>query len=576
MTNQMVYRSSAMSSAPSGSAVESSPVSMQAILHFLRMRWMTIVATTLVAGALGFLYVATATPSYSTSTLLLLNRQTSGTDVQALEVQASFIEGQLEIANSFDTLASVVKKLDLGSKPEFQEEAPSLISRLREQVAPPPAGSSAEPAANPFQTDEEIHVNALVTALRGHVTLRQIGQSAVIEITASSSDPYQAMQIANALADEYIAKNISMKSSGARTYSEWLGRFVTDQQRELVDAANALSQFRATGDPRDQFKLTELQSAAEARKTLYETTLTRFTEARQQISYPVSDATVISKAGLPLSKSHPRRGLVMAFTVLVGLLAGLMLAFGRHATDRRITQAGRLGAEAGLPFVAKLSSSKSRLSGRKTPVALFSEESQQSGSSLSRDVAELGASLAVVRHVKRSPIIGIVGVEPDVGATTTAFGLARQWADTGIRVLLLDASDETTLSRLLAPDADFGISDVLDAAESFESTVVWLTPNFAFVPFGSRTGATPAARVSSKRTGLRLQDLKEKFDAVLIDLPAVSASADARLIASSLDGVVVVSRYRRTSVDLAVETVRQLRSSGADVLGGVVNFATKA
>ena len=574
MTNQMVYRSPVMT-LPAAAAPDASPVSMQSVLQFLRMRWVTIVSTIGVFFGLALLYVMLAVPTYSTSALLLLARQTSGTDAQALEVQASFIEGQLEIANSNDVMAAVVSRPEIASGPDFAEATPSLFARLRTFLAP-----SSDPATDArsgeTKTAEELRINQLIESLRSQITMRQVGQSAVIEIAASSSNPRSAVDIANTIATEYIARNIAMKSTGARTYSEWLGRLVTDQQRELVTSANALSQFRSEGDPRDQFKLIELQSVADARKTLYENTLTRYTEAKQQISYPVSDATVVSKAGLPLTKAHPRRGLILAFSLMVGVLVGLMLALARHATDRRVMRTERLAQEAGLPFVAPLTSLKTRLGTRKTPITLFGRDSKgsTSGESLARDIAELGASLSVVRRLKHAPVIGVVGTEPNVGASTTVFGLAREWSEMGIRVLLIDASADATLSRFLAPDAQFGISNVLENARLFDAALVRVYPNLAFLPIGSGSGATPASRISSQRTDLSLKDLKEKFDAIFVDLPASSVSADARSIASSLDGMVVVARYRQTSVDNILETVRRLRDAGADVLGGVVNFTT--
>ncbi|KQT79355.1 GumC family protein [Aureimonas sp. Leaf427] len=569
----MVYRSPAIALPPSAGAPDASPVSMQSVLLFLRMRWVTILSTIGVFFGLAFFYVVLAVPTYSTSSLLLLARQTSGTDAQALEVQASFIEGQLEIANSNDVLAAVVSRPEIASGPDFEQATPSVFARLRGVIASSSDPVAEQPTVTP--SEEEVRINQLIESLRGQVTMRQVGQSAVIEIAASSVDPRSAVDIANAIATEYIARNIAMKSSGARTYSEWLGRLVTEQQRELVTSANALSQFRSEGDPRDQFKLIELQSVADARKTLYENTLTRYTEAKQQITYPVSDATVVSKAGLPLTKAHPRRGLILAFSLMVGLLVGLMLALARHATDRRVMRPERLAIEAGLPFVAPLTSLKSRMGGRKTPISLFAKEQQgsSSGLNLARDISELGASLSVIRRLKHSPVIGVVGTEPNVGASTTVFGLAREWSDMGIRVLLIDASTDATLSQFLAPDAKFGISNVLENARLFDAAMVRLTPTLAFLPIGTGSVATPASRISSQRTDLSLKDLKDKFDAIFVDLPASSISADARSIASSLDGLVVVARYRQTSVDKILETVRRLRDAGGDVLGGVVNFS---
>ncbi|MGO7888545.1 GNVR domain-containing protein, partial [Rhizobium ruizarguesonis] len=92
----------------------------------------------------------------------------------------------------------------------------------------------------------------------------------------------------------------------------------------------------ASASPRDQFKLAELQSATDARRTIYENTLNQLTEAKQRITYPVSDATIVSRATLPLSKARPRSTLIIAFAAAVGIGVGFALAMIRHAGDRRI------------------------------------------------------------------------------------------------------------------------------------------------------------------------------------------------------------------------------------------------
>ena len=193
------------------------------------------------------------------------------------------------------------------------------------------------------------------------VVLRRIGRSMILEISAAASTPQKAVEIADTLAKEYIRKNILMKAQAARQYSEWLEKFVIEQQRGLAEAANALATFKS--NPRDQFKLAELQSAADARRTLYESTLTQFTEAKQRISYSVSDATIVSQATSPLSKARPRSGLIVAFATAVGTGAGLMLAMIWHAGDRRIVRAQRLAEAAGLPFVTLLARSEKTRNG---------------------------------------------------------------------------------------------------------------------------------------------------------------------------------------------------------------------
>ena len=404
------------------------------------------------------------------------------------------------------------------------------------------------------------------------VVLRRIGRSTIIEVSADASSPKKAVEIADTVAEEYIRKNILMKAEAARQYSAWLEKFVIEQQRGLTEAANALATFKS--NPRDQFKLAELQSAADARRTLYENTLTQFTEAKQRISYPVSDATIVSQATLPLSKARPRSGLIVAFATAVGTGAGLMLAMIRHAGDRRIVRGQRLAEAAELPFVTLLARSEKTRHGHS---GYFLAAEAGSGSTATYPIipgmAELGATIAGLRR-RRKVVIGIVAVNPGSGASTIACELAVQSAELGSRTLLIDAAAEkSSLSSSIAPHCSTGLVDVLDNADLIQTAALPLTPTLKFLPLGKMRGVTPAIRLSSGRTQLNFNDLKKEFDAIFVDISAVSASPDANAIAPELDGVLVITWHGRTSIDDAVKVIEGMRNVGAEVLGAIINKA---
>ncbi len=581
MTSSTIFSGVSPISLPPAATGGNSPLTLRDMLFFLRMRWLWIVTTTIAFLAIAGSYLLTVEPTFVANTQLVIFPQVSGSEAQRAFAEDAFIEGQLEIAKSSDVVSGTVRVLGLDTDPDFVDQTPSLQDRAKNWLM----GISSEPDASQEtadaatserrpQTEEERTHDRAIATLQSMMGVRRIGSSTIIEISAAASTPQKAVDIADTLARQYIQKNIAMKANASRQYSDWLAKFVIEQQRGLAEAASALASF--TSNPRDQFKLAELQSATDARRTLYENTLNQLTEAKQRITYPVSDATIVSRATLPLSKERPRSTLIIAFAAAVGLGAGLALAMIRHAGDRRIVRPHQIAEAGGLPFVTLLSTSRKSRNG--DPARFLAADTGSSDTAaypVIPGMAELSATVVGLRR-KRRVVIGIVAVNPGSGASTIACELAVLSSISGAHTLLIDAAaQKSSLSKSIAPDSSTGLVDVLDNGELIQTAALPLTPTLKFLPLGKVEAVTPAIRLSSRRTQLSFADLKKEFDAVFVDISSFSASPDANAIASELDGVLVVTSHGHTSIDDTMRVIDTLRNVGAEILGAIINHAPK-
>ncbi|MCA2409321.1 sugar transporter [Rhizobium leguminosarum bv. viciae 248] len=583
MTSSTIFSGVSPISLPAAATGGNSPLTLRDMLFFIRMRWLWIAATTFAFLVLAGSYVLTAEPTFVANTQLVIVPQVSGSEAQRAFAEDAFIEGQLEIAKSSDVVGGTVTALGLDTDPDFVDQTPSLQDRAKNWLM----GASSEPdtasqeaaGAGPRDRqpqqqieDGRIHDRAVATLLN-MMGVRRIGSSTIIEISAAASTPQQAVDIADTLARQYIQKNIAMKANASRQYSEWLTRFVSEQQRGLAEAASALASF--TSNPRDQFKLAELQSATDARRTLYENTLNQLTEAKQRITYPVSDATIVSRATLPLSKARPRSTLIIAFAAAVGLGVGFALALIRHAGDRRIVRPNQIADAGGLPFVTLLATSRTSNGHSARFLAAGTGSSTAAAYPVIPGMAELSATVVGLRR-KRRVVIGIVAVNPGGGASTIACELAVLSSISGAQTLLIDAAaQKSSLSKSIAPHSSTGLVDVLDNGELIRTAALPLTPTLKFLPLGKVVAVSPAIRLSSRRTQLSFAELKKEFDAIFVDISAFSASPDANAIAPELDGVLVVTSHGHTSIDDTMHVIETLRNVGAEILGAIINHAPK-
>ncbi|MGO6691546.1 GNVR domain-containing protein [Rhizobium johnstonii] len=584
MTSSTIFSGVSPISLPAAATGGNSPLTLRDMLFFIRMRWLWIAATTFAFLVLAGSYVLTAEPTFVANTQLVIFPQVSGSEAQRAFAEDAFIEGQLEIAKSSDVVGGTVTTLGLDTDPDFVDQTPSLQDRAKNWLmgASSEQDTASQEAADPGPRDTQpqqqiedgrIHDRAVATLLN-MMGVRRIGSSTIIEISAAASTPQQAVDIADTLARQYIQKNIAMKANASRQYSEWLTRFVSEQQRGLAEAASALASF--TSNPRDQFKLAELQSATDARRTLYENTLNQLTEAKQRITYPVSDATIVSRATLPLSKARPRSTLIIAFAAAVGLGVGFALAMIRHAGDRRIVRPHQIAEAGGLPFVTLLATSRTR-NGHSARLLAAGTGSSSTAAAypVIPGMAELSATVVGLRR-KRRVVIGIVAVNPGGGASTIACELAVLSSISGAQTLLIDAAaQKSSLSKSIAPHSSTGLVDVLDNGELIKTAALPLAPTLKFLPLGKVEAVTPAIRLSSRRTQLSFADLKKEFDAIFVDISAFSASPDANAIAPELDGVLVVTSHGHTSIDDTMHVIETLRNVGAEILGAIINHAPK-
>jgi Mrp family chromosome partitioning ATPase len=111
----------------------------------------------------------------------------------------------------------------------------------------------------------------------------------------------------------------------------------------------------------------------------------------------------------------------------------------------------------------------------------------------------------------------------------------------------------------------------LDDAPAYADFIAGCDKRLTILPVGSFNGVTPGERIASERISFNLADLKEHFDLILVDLPSMPDSADARAIAPHLDGSIVVVRHGKTSFDALSYVADALRDVGAMVFGVVLN-----
>lgn len=141
-------------------------------------------------------------------------------------------------------------------------------------------------------------------------------------------------------------------------------------------------------------------------------------------------------------------------------------------------------------------------------------------------------------------------------------------------VCLVDANLRTpSLQTRLGVTARNGFADALANDAPLRSFTTSLAPQLWLMPSGV-VRAESADLLSSDRAMSRMTELKDQFDRVIVNAPALGGFADTLALGQLTDGVVLIIEAAATRRESAQVAVARLRSSNIPVLGAVLNNRT--
>ena len=173
---------------------------------------------------------------------------------------------------------------------------------------------------------------------------------------------------------------------------------------------------------------------------------------------------------------------------------------------------------------------------------------------------------------KSTQIIMVTSAGPGEGKSTTLANLGVTMAQSGKRVLVIDADlRRPTQHKIFSVSSQPGLSNLLvDSAKPDDVIRPTRIDHLALLPSGP-IPPNPSELLDSPEAEALWPRLAQGYDQILIDTPPALAVTDAMVLASQVDGVVVVVEAGETRRDKAKESVDMLNRAGGRVLGAVLN-----
>jgi len=510
-------------------------IDVQELFHYVYIRKRLILTITAVIFLLSAMYAFFWPPTYEASTTLKISEATntdSGNDQQLSmsDPGHTSIETDIEIAQSESVALATLDALHWKEKPQYQK----------------------------------LNEGDLAKRLMRAVKVTSVKESKLIQIQASSRDPQESAELANAWAQSFVTVSLSLRRQEAQARYQYIHEQSEQMKKKIQED--------------ESYKRNYLEQTSEAQsdENTYKWLIEQDRKALLARSADDFDVIIIDPAQAPKAPAKPNRNLCLAGGLFLGLLLGIQVVFIREKFRDHVWRPEDLTRASGLPLMAavpdldKIDKGSHFLLYPEKPL----ESDNPSFSVHLESLSLLRMALDFGETGKKQQALAVLASNAGEGSTWMNAHLALSLSHAGKRVLLADADfRHPSLARTfgIKTHAGKGLPALLQGKGTAVDMVLkskykhlWLLPHAMVSPETADLLGSDAM----KKLILRLKQL---FDYVIFDGAPLLPVVDSALLASSLDGVILLARSNYTRRADVRESIKRLRTVKAKVLGTVLN-----
>jgi capsular exopolysaccharide synthesis family protein len=401
-----------------------------------------------------------------------------------------------------------------------------------------------------------------------------------------------------------------------RSVREQRGALVRGMESEARAATNEVGKLKeelekqkslAFEQSKRQVQFNSLERELDSTRDLLQNVSKQMKEMSLAVESKGTNIAVVDRALVPQSPSHPKKMLLIALGMVLGLLLGVGGAFLLDHLDNTIRTPDEVRRILDLPTLGVVPSFSARTIGmgrqlqeensdldKETEVA---EEPSSDGSAapLSKFVAHhvvqfptlagdgnsqvseayrtIRTNLVLSRAGRAPRTLLITSGLPAEGKTTVAVNLAITLASAGSRVLVVDVDlrKPSVAKHFRIPQPSVGVTDVLTGNASLDSAIVASTVENVFVLPSGSTPPNPSELIGSDEMSQFVGEVQRRFDYVILDSAPLLPVTDTMLLSRLAEGVIMVVRGNATPIKACVDAKERALASGARLLGVVLN-----
>jgi capsular exopolysaccharide synthesis family protein len=410
-------------------------------------------------------------------------------------------------------------------------------------------------------------VKSLGLTGRPEVSIASVPNTELMQIKAQANKPADAVRVANALADRLVLEVQRLSAQSVRT----MDRFFEDRlkNREGVLAAQTTRLRQLIGSstpaqsrsPQQQAEVARLQENVRASEAALAQLRTSFEQDRLSREAQAGTVSVVERAALPAQKVSRNLVQSVGIVVLVGLVAGVGLAFVVENWRSEPRTPEELEDLTLAPVLGVIPSSPAHATS-----SVFN-----SGSAAEDAIRRLCANFLTQAEEAGARSVSVVSAEQGDGKSTVVANLAVACAEAGKSVLLIDGDVRapTQHGRFEVSNGK-GLADLVDRPLDLQGIVQpTAVPGLFVLPAGLRY-VKPANALTAERAALIIGEAVGRFDLVFVDTAALLRVSDALGLVAATDGALIVARSKTRS-EVIEQIVDQLKKVRTPAIGIVAN-----
>ena len=316
-----------------------------------------------------------------------------------------------------------------------------------------------------------------------------------------------------------------------------------------------------------------LQREVDTNERILEIVLNRLKKTSIASQIQTNNVRIQDFAEIPRKPIKPKKTLNLMLAVIMGLLGGAVLAFFKDYMDVSLKDPRDIAAFLQIPVlgsVPKIKADGKKIAEKKDIDLIVEKDSNSLASEAYRSIRT--NLLFSMNQSGFSKSLVITSSVPREGKTISAVNLALMLANSGERVLLVDADmRKPRVHTIFNYDNVSGLLQFLTDEKDFDSTVKYSGISNLYVATSGGTTNRPAELISSENMKRFLQNASAHYTTIIIDTPPVTLVTDAALLSSLCTGTILIAEGGRTTKEFLTKSKELLKNVKANVLGVIVN-----
>jgi capsular exopolysaccharide synthesis family protein len=344
---------------------------------------------------------------------------------------------------------------------------------------------------------------------------------------------------------------------------------IKSAKARLKNLQESINDFAKNYDENAKLELTRVNLKADVNlnQRIHENFLIKYQDVSAQVELQDNTIKIVSMATIPSKPEQADRYILLGVMALLGMMVSFLAVLTRALCNTGFVNVNQLESMAGYPvFAAVPSAVQHKISMHHTVI-------EKPATVIAEALRSLRVALRLRSDQGRGPrVVAFTSTLPDEGKTSLAVMLGVIAAKSGERVVIVDCDlRRPSLHKAFGIGNAKGLQDYLGNTSGVEDVIYRKDPSGVHLVTTKAVPSYALTLLTSGRMEGFIENLREKYDLVILDAPSSLAFADARVLARMVDQTLYVVAWNATRRDSTLASLKAYADMGYHDLALILN-----